>query len=774
MTAQNTATQEKKPMFFAKRVADQLAAQLRDGKAPMQSDKPQNIPYNPCTGRAYHGINALNLMMQSRRDDRWMSFDEANNAGYKIKEGEKGTPVQYWARKKPGEEKQRMQTTYLYNGDQLQFIQPMQRKPDRPDPYERVADILKDCGATVVHDQKSRSFYSPGKDEIHLPHPDSYKNLDNYCQDALNAYVHATGHPSRLDRETFDSPKRYQQHTEELICAVATTMLCAELGIPTDCTKNAELTTAWAENMEKFPIQFSQAMQATDDAVWRTLRQEQMRNIELNPENNQTWRPIAEASPAMAVKTFLAQQEVLSNADNAPDKVYAFEHDGTQVFTKPGAGYVLSKKELDTPGMDGSTFAMKVKTEGYDRNGQTYDVIMTATVRQNESGLFQPVAPPEAEKINLSTRDMALPLEWNGKVSVSPCHEDESGNFIQGRSEDYPEFYGAFAQCDSRDDVLLASFEREKQAQYYASLVEKQLNYQQERPQNQQQTTQPEQRQEQENTAARQEPEQEQVAPPEPERDKEQLRQEAKEKIAERLTEEKQDTDKAAKRAAAMVKRFTVPKEPTPYMQTKGVDLIPGTYQNKTSTCIPLYNANGELRSMAYADKDGKKSYAKGTDRSGCAFYDKKAVEKSPVVGFSVGVATAATISQTFKGVPVVATMDAANLPVVAAAFKEKYPDKQQVIFADRHLAAGKDSDQDHAKQAAEKTGARVITPRFASSEKTSEFSTFNDLATKSEFGKEGVREQCESAVDKAKELAAEKAREKTEEKSRGDKGLGR
>ena len=236
MTAQNTATQEKKPMFFAKRVADQLAAQLRDGKAPMQSDKSQNIPYNPCTGRAYHGINALNLMMQSRRDDRWMSFDEANNAGYKIKEGEKGTPVQYWARKKPGEEKQRMQTTYLYNGDQLQFIQPMQRKPDRPEPYERVADILKDCGATVVHDQKSRSFYSPGKDEIHLPHPDSYKNLDNYCQDALNAYVHATGHPSRLNRETFDSPKRYQQHTEELICAVATTMLCAEMGIPTDCT----------------------------------------------------------------------------------------------------------------------------------------------------------------------------------------------------------------------------------------------------------------------------------------------------------------------------------------------------------------------------------------------------------------------------------------------------------------------------------------------------------------------------------------------------------
>ncbi len=769
MTASNTATQEKKPVFFAKRVADQLAAQLRDGKAPMQNDTVQNIPYNPCTGRSYHGINSLNLMMQGRRDDRWMTFDEANNAGYKIARGEKGTPVQFWARKQPGEEKRRMQTTYLYNGDQLEFIPPMQRKPDRPDPYERVADILKDCGATIVHDQKSRSFYDAARDEIHLPHPDSYQSINQYCHDALNAYFHSTGHPSRLDRETFDSPKRYQQNTEEMICSVATTMMCAELGIPTDCTRNAELSAAWADNLEKFPIQFSQAMQAMDDAVWRTLRQEQMRNITLNPANEQTWRPVAEASPAMAVKTFLAQQEVLTLADQSPEKLYSFDHDGTQVFTRPGTGYILSKKEVESPGMDGATFDMRVKTEGYDKNGHTYDVVMSATVRQNESELIQPITPPQAERINVSTRDMALPLEWNGSLSVAPCHEDESGTLIPGRSEEYPEFHGVFAQCEGREDVLLASFSRENQAKYYAALVEKQLAYQQDRPQQQQATRQAEQRQEHENAM---EPEPEQTIQPEPEQNREQLLRDAKEKVAERLAEEKQDADKAAKRAAAMMKRFAVPTEPTPYMQTKGVDLIPGALQNKTSTCIPLHNANGELRSMAYIDKDGKTKYAKGTERDGCAFYDKKAVEKSPVVGFAVGVTTAATVSQIFKDVPVVATMDSANLPVVAAAFKEKYPDKEQVIFADRAL--GKENGQDHAKQAAEKTGARVVTPRFASNEKTSDFSTFNDLATKSELGKEAVREQCEAAVETAKGMVAEKAREKIQEKSRGDKGLAR
>ena len=810
MTAQSTENkQEEKKSFFSKDVAIKLAGQLRDGEAPMQRQEVQNIPYNPATGRSFHGINALNLMMQDRKDDRWMTFEDARNAGYKVKSGEKGTPVQKWARKQPGEDKQKMQTTWLFNAEQLQFIPPMQKKPERPDPYERVTEILNNCGATVVHDQKKEAFYDPAKDTIHLPQPDSYKNINNYCQDALNAYFHSTGHPSRQDRDSFDSPKRYQQNAEELICSVSTMMMCAEIGIPCDSTKNPELAKPWADNIEKFPVQFSQGMKAADDAVWRTLRQEQMRNIELNPENNQVWRPVAEASPAVAVKTFLAQQEVLTLADNEPEKVNTFQHDGKEIFNKPGTGNVLSKIEQDAPDMNGTLVTMKGRTEGYDREGNTYDIVVLATALKNSSGLMEWVAPPTAIEINLSTREMALPLDWNGKVTVGPCHEDEKGTIVPGRSDDFPEFHGAFAECGG-NDVLLASFDREKQAEHYASLVERQLQYQQERPQNQQhqagkeqeasteqQNSQGNEARQEERPQSREQTEEREESPEEreyreqteqdreesPEKSEsvqnpEQLRQEAKEKIAERLTEEKQDADKAAKRVAAMAKRFDVPKEPTPYMQAKGVDLIPGAYQNKASTCIPLYNADGELRSMAYADKDGKKNYAKGTDRNGCAFYDKKAVEESNVVGFAVGVATAATVSQVIKGVPVVATMDSANLPVVVAAFKEKYPEKQQIIFADKRILNENDSGKNpvsyQAFKAAQKHGAVIVSPRFGANENGKGFTDFNDLANKSKLGKEAVKEQCESALEKAKQMAAEKAREQKTEKERSNKELAR
>ena len=768
MTAQtkerpHEAAQEKPKMFFAKIVADKLAKQLRAGNAPTQKSAVQSIPYNPCTGRSYHGINALNLMMEGSRDPRWMTFDDAKNAGYKVKSGEKGVPIQNWFKKKPGQEKAQMQTTWLFNADQLQFIPPLRKKPERPDPYERVAEILENSGATVIHDQKLEASYNATRDEIHLPSPDKYDNINRYCQDALNAYFHSTGHPSRLDRETFDAPRQYMESTEELICAVSTTMMCAELGIPSDATRVPEMATTWADNIEEYPVQFSQAMKAADDAVWRTMRQEQMRNIELNPHNNETWRPIAEASPAIAVTTLLTQREVLALADKEPAKVNAFNHDGVEVFTKPGTGYILSKTGIDTPGQDGETFAMQVKIEGYDREGNTYDVVMEATVRKNDSGLVETVKPPEAKSINLSTREMALPLDWSGEITISPCHEDWEGTLQRGKSEDHHEFYGAFAEGEN-SDILLATFDKEKDAKYYASLVERQMDYQQDR----QQTTLQEERGEQQ---------------PEPEQDREKALQDAKEKVAERLTEEAQDAEKAVARIAAMIeKKYTKPNEPTPYMKNKEVGLVPGVYQNGNTTCVPLYNTAGELRSMAYISEKGRTTIAKGTEGEAnkCAHFDKKAVERAPVVAFAVGLANSATIAQAHndRKMAMVTAIKDADLPTLTAAFKQAYPDKQQVIFATNDHAyekeSGRNPGQYYAKQAAEQSGALIVSPRFAADETTKDFTNFNDLATKSDYGREAVKEQTEGTIEKAKEMAAEKTKAQTQEKTRGNKELAR
>ncbi|MBR2207749.1 MAG: ArdC family protein, partial [Synergistaceae bacterium] len=57
-----------------------------------------DAPFNAVSGRAYHGINAVNLALQSQalghsEDGRWLTFDQAKEKGWHVKQGEKGTHV---------------------------------------------------------------------------------------------------------------------------------------------------------------------------------------------------------------------------------------------------------------------------------------------------------------------------------------------------------------------------------------------------------------------------------------------------------------------------------------------------------------------------------------------------------------------------------------------------------------------------------------------------------------------------------------------------------
>src|SRR6476646_8185187 len=86
---------------FHEAVAQRLIEQLRQGTAPWQ--KPWQpgeplalLPMNPITGKRYKGINAIQLMSQGRTDQRWMTYRQAAGAGGQVREGEKGTPIQYW------------------------------------------------------------------------------------------------------------------------------------------------------------------------------------------------------------------------------------------------------------------------------------------------------------------------------------------------------------------------------------------------------------------------------------------------------------------------------------------------------------------------------------------------------------------------------------------------------------------------------------------------------------------------------------------------------
>ena len=91
----------------------------------------------------------------------------------------------------------------------------------------------------------------------------------------------------------------------------------------------------------------------------------------------------------------------------------------------------------------------------------------------------------------------------------------------------------------------------------------------------------------------------------------------------------------------------------------------------------------------------------------------------------------------------------------VAKALHEKYPDKPIVIAGDddKHLEAtqGVNPGRSKAEEAARAVGGKLLLPIFAPGEQAANpkgFTDFNDLATKSVLGQEGIARQVRSVVD--------------------------
>lgn len=110
---------------------------------------------------------------------------------------------------------------------------------------------------------------------------------------------------------------------------------------------------------------------------------------------------------------------------------------------------------------------------------------------------------------------------------------------------------------------------------------------------------------------------------------------------------------------------------------------------------------------------------------------------------------TTATIKEACALPAVVSAFDSGNLKAVAKALHEKYPQKPVIVAADDdkylELSQGLNHGKEKAGEAADAVNGFMVLPTFAPSEQSSnpkQFSDFNDLANRSNLGKEGVKRQ--------------------------------
>ena len=243
-------------------VTTKIIAQLEAGIAPWarpwNAETGTNIamPRNASTGRAYSGVNVLLLWSAGEdngfRSSRWMTFNQARDAGGNVRKGSKGTMIVYADRFIPAAERAKgedgkpiwfLKSFTVFNLDQIEGCDQL-RGTDQPVSVEDFQDAVAAIAPVSVRHGGDRAFYSPAHDFIQMPEPAAFADRLDYSRTLAHECVHATGHVSRLDRtfgKKFADPNYAR---EELVAELGSAFVCAAMGIqPT--TRHADYLGHW-------------------------------------------------------------------------------------------------------------------------------------------------------------------------------------------------------------------------------------------------------------------------------------------------------------------------------------------------------------------------------------------------------------------------------------------------------------------------------------------------------------------------------------------------
>lgn len=174
-----------------------LADMEREGSRWVKEWSFPHPPMNGATGEGYGPRNTAMLMYAMRdggfRDPRFATFKMASDKGCHIIKGSHGYPIE----------------------------------PDR------VADgIVKASPCPVIETPNAEAFYLPGADKIYVPQRNQFTNVESFCRTLLHEMGHATGHPSRNNREQCGLKKDRQKYAfEELIAELSSVFTANAIGL---------------------------------------------------------------------------------------------------------------------------------------------------------------------------------------------------------------------------------------------------------------------------------------------------------------------------------------------------------------------------------------------------------------------------------------------------------------------------------------------------------------------------------------------------------------
>ena len=257
-------------------VTDRIVEALENGRKPWVRPWDENAcggpqaPFNPTTGKRYHGINVLLLGMDMRAfatgDPRWMTYQQASEKKWQIRKGEKATGIFFFkpleVENKDGDASEdgpasrmvgMLRTYNVFHASQIDGI-PAYKAPSMDEaPWTRpeAANAILTNSRAVVRIGGDRAFYSPSTDHIQLPPEHAFRGPPEWAATALHELAHWTGHPTRLNRDLANKFGSGAYAQEELRAELASVFVGSELGLPTDIPQHASYIGSWIKALKE-------------------------------------------------------------------------------------------------------------------------------------------------------------------------------------------------------------------------------------------------------------------------------------------------------------------------------------------------------------------------------------------------------------------------------------------------------------------------------------------------------------------------------------------
>lgn len=244
-------------------IVDRLEAGTRPWVQPWTGASVSR-PLRTC-GTPYQGINVLWLWMAAEAAGHaspfWMTYRQSQLLGGQVRKGERGTIAIFYRAyqaeeadegdEAAGQRTRRVLKSFtVFNACQIDglpkrfFPQPRPLPP----PTERDRELESFFAAIPARLRHwgAEAFYSPELDQVTMPEPGLFRDLDHYRATLAHELSHWTGHESRLARQLSGRFGSEAYAMEELVAELSSAMLGAELGLPVDhLDRHASYLASW-------------------------------------------------------------------------------------------------------------------------------------------------------------------------------------------------------------------------------------------------------------------------------------------------------------------------------------------------------------------------------------------------------------------------------------------------------------------------------------------------------------------------------------------------